>query len=116
MIPNVQDDFFAPRMSRFGASPTTGMSHRARELMHAGLDVIALSSGEPDFETPVHIREAAKTAIDAGHTKNTNIDGMPELKEAVIRKFLRENAISFAADQISIGTGAKQVIFNALLA
>jgi len=115
MTSGSSEEFFAPRMSRFGASPTTGMSHRAREMARAGLDVIVLSSGEPDFETPEHIREAAKNAIDAGYTKNTNIDGMPELKEAVLRKFKRENGLTFTIDQISIGTGAKQVIFNALL-
>ncbi len=115
MTAEIHDDFFAPRMSRFAPSATTGMSHRAREMIHAGIDVITLSSGEPDFETPVHICEAAKSAIDAGYTKNTNIDGMPELKEAVIRKFQRENGIIYDVSQISIGTGAKQVIFNALL-
>jgi aspartate aminotransferase len=115
MTADIRNDFFAPRMSRFAPSATTGMSHRAREMIQAGFDVITLSSGEPDFETPVHIREAAKAAIDAGHTKNTNIDGMPELKDAVVRKFQRENGLTFNTNQISVGTGAKQVIFNALL-
>jgi aspartate aminotransferase len=115
MTTDTHDDFLAPRMARFAPSATTGMSHRAREMIHAGIDVITLSSGEPDFETPEHIREAAKSAIDAGSTKNTNIDGMPQLKEAVVRKFQRENGITYNTNQISIGTGAKQVIFNALL-
>ncbi|MGI9522720.1 MAG: pyridoxal phosphate-dependent aminotransferase [Hyphomicrobiaceae bacterium] len=115
MTADVHNSFFAPRMSRFAPSATTGMSHRAREMIQAGIDVITLSSGEPDFETPTHIREAAKTSIDAGHTKNTNIDGMPELKGAVVRKFRRENGVTFDTSQISVGTGAKQVIFNALL-
>ncbi len=115
MISDADDEFFAPRMARFGASQTTGMSNRARALAYAGIDIIALSSGEPDFETPDHIREAAKAAIDAGRSKYTNTDGMPELKEAVVRKFRRDNGIVCSTDQITVGTGAKQVIFNALL-
>lgn len=106
----------APRMGRFAPSPTTAMSQRARELQRAGHDVIKLSSGEPDLETPEYVREAAKAAIDEGRTKSTNVDGLPELKEAIARKFKRDNGLEYTLDEIIVGTGAKQVIYNALLA
>ncbi len=110
------NDILAPRMARFAPSATLAMSRRANELQAEGADVIKLSSGEPDFDTPMHIREAAMQAIADGRTKSTSADGMPELKEAVQRKFKSENGLSFAIDEICIGAGAKQVIFNALLA
>lgn len=106
----------APRMDRFAPSPTTAMSQRARELQRAGHDVIKLSSGEPDLETPQYVRDAAKAAIDEGLTKSTNVDGLPELKEAIARKFKRDNGLDYGLDEIIVGTGAKQVIYNALLA
>lgn len=115
MTPNGIDAFLAPRMSRFAPSATLATSQRAREMIAEGIDVIRLSSGEPDFVTPKHICEAAKAAIDAGYTHNTNVDGMPALKEAVARKFKRENGLTFTTDQIGVGTGSKQLIFNALM-
>ncbi|MGI9385726.1 MAG: aminotransferase class I/II-fold pyridoxal phosphate-dependent enzyme, partial [Methyloligellaceae bacterium] len=106
----------APRMERFKRSPTNAITQRARELRAAGRDVVTVSSGEPDFDTPDHIKEAAKAALDQGATKYTTVDGTPELKAAVAAKFAQENALDYATDQISVGTGGKQVIFNALLA
>ncbi|MCB1510862.1 MAG: pyridoxal phosphate-dependent aminotransferase [Hyphomicrobiaceae bacterium] len=108
--------FLAPRMARFVPSITNATSQRAREMIAAGIDVIRLSSGEPDFSTPPHIGEAAIAAIRAGFTHNTNIDGMPELKEAVARKFERENDLHYSVDEIGVATGSKQIIFNALMA
>jgi aspartate aminotransferase len=110
------EHFFAPRMARFEPSRTNLISQRARDLAAEGHDVIRLSSGEPDFDAPTHIRDAAKQALDAGRTRNTNIDGLPELKEAIKRKFKRENELDVELDQIGVATGAKQVIFNALMA
>ncbi len=82
----------------------------------AGHDVIALSAGEPDFDTPAHVREAACAAIEAGHTRYTAVDGIAELKEAVAAKFLRDNALHYGPGQIIAGSGGKQVLFNALMA
>lgn len=104
------------RLSRVKPSPTIAMSNRARELAEAGRDIIALSAGEPDFDTPAHIRQAAKDAIDAGHTRYTAVDGMPALKRAIVDKFARENGLDYAPDQITVGTGGKQILFNALMA
>ena len=112
-LPN---DFLAPRMNRFEPAATVAMSQRARELQARGVNVIKLSSGEPDFDTPIHIRQAAMQAISDGHTKSTNADGMPQLKEAIQHKFESENSLTFNLDEICVGAGAKQVIFNALMA
>ena len=106
----------APRMARFKRSPTNAITQRARELKAAGRDVVTVSSGEPDFDTPDHIKEAAKAALDRGATKYTTVDGTAELKAAVAAKFRDENGLDYGADQISVGTGGKQVIFNALMA
>ncbi len=97
-------------------SPTLEITRLAGELRRQGHDVIGLSQGEPDFDTPSHIREAAKQAIDRGMTRYTDVDGTPELKDAIVRKFERENGIRYERSQISVGTGGKQVIFNALQA
>ena len=104
------------RLSRVKPSPTIAMSNRARELAEAGRDIIALSAGEPDFDTPAHIRQAAKDAIDAGHTRYTAVDGIPALKKAIAAKFRRENNLDYAPDQVTVGTGGKQILFNALMA
>ncbi|WP_316667237.1 pyridoxal phosphate-dependent aminotransferase [Ralstonia psammae] len=85
-------------------------------MRRRGIDVVGLSQGEPDFPTPDHINAAAKAAIDNGLTKYTDVDGTPELKAAIVRKFQRDNALSYEPTEISVGTGGKQVIFNALLA
>ncbi|PLP96778.1 pyridoxal phosphate-dependent aminotransferase [Cupriavidus pauculus] len=97
-------------------SPTLAITKTAGEMRRRGVDVIGLSQGEPDFPTPEHICEAAKQAIDAGATRYTDVDGTRELKEAIARKFWRDNSLSYETTEISVGTGGKQVIFNALLA
>ncbi|WP_128293029.1 pyridoxal phosphate-dependent aminotransferase [Afifella aestuarii] len=104
------------RMAAVLPSASSAASARARELKAAGRDIINLSVGEPDFDTPEHIVRAASAAMASGKTRYTNVDGTPELKAAVIRKFKDENGLDFAANQIVVGTGAKQVIFNVLLA
>ncbi|MEM9031885.1 MAG: pyridoxal phosphate-dependent aminotransferase [Pseudomonadota bacterium] len=103
-------------LTRVKPSPTMAITALAADLRRAGRDVIGLSAGEPDFDTPEHIREAGKRAIDEGHTRYTAPDGIPELKEAVAAKFARDNGLSYAPSQVSIGAGGKQVIFNALMA
>ena len=85
-------------------------------MRRAGQDVIGLGAGEPDFDTPDHIKEAAIASLRDGKTKYTQVDGIPELKEAICRKFARENNIRSTPDMISVGTGGKQVLFNALMA
>ncbi|MCB1509884.1 MAG: pyridoxal phosphate-dependent aminotransferase [Hyphomicrobiaceae bacterium] len=107
---------FAARMSRFQMSPSAATSQRARELRAAGHDIIALSSGEPDFQTPDHVIEAAAQAARAGHTKYTTTSGTAEIKAAVIEKFKRDNGLSYKSDEIIICNGAKQVLFNAIMA
>jgi len=106
--------FLADTLLRVKPSPTIAVTNLARELKAAGRDVIGLGAGEPDFETPENIREAAKRAIDAGQTRYTQVDGISELKAAIARKFKQENALDYKPSQISVGTGGKQVIFNAL--
>ncbi|MGY5775202.1 pyridoxal phosphate-dependent aminotransferase [Rhizobium sp. LEGMi135b] len=97
-------------------SPTIAITRLANELRRAGRDIIGLSQGEPDFDTPAHIREAAKSAIDAGQTRYTDVDGTPELKRAIVDKFKQENRLDYNVSQITVGTGGKQVIYNALAA
>jgi aspartate aminotransferase len=108
--------FLAERLSRIKPSPTMAVTGRARELKAAGHDVIGLGAGEPDFDTPDHVKEAAIAAIRAGDTKYTAVDGTPELKEAVCAKFKRDNSLDYEPAQINVGVGGKQVLFNALLA
>ena len=108
--------FLSEMLKRIKPSPTIAMSNRAMQLKAEGHDVIGLSVGEPDFDTPEHIREAAKRAIDAGETRYTVVDGTPALKQAICDKFKRENQLDYEPRQISVGTGGKQVLFNAFLA
>ena len=108
--------FISDTLGRVQPSPSIAMTARARDLAAAGRDVISLSAGEPDFDTPEHIREAAKAAIDAGQTRYTAVDGIPALKHAVADKFVRENRLTVTPDQVSVGTGGKQVLYNALVA
>ena len=103
-------------LARVKPSPTIAMTAKAAEMKAAGRDVISLSAGEPDFDTPAHIREAAKRAIDEGKTRYTAVDGIPELKAAITEKFRRENGLDYAPAQVTVGTGGKQVIYNALMA
>mgnify|MGYP003672980885 CR=1 FL=1 len=104
------------RLSRIKPSPTIAVTNKARELKAAGRDVIGLGAGEPDFDTPDFVKDAAKAAIDAGDTKYTAVDGTPALKDAIIAKFKRDNDLDYTRDQITVGTGGKQVLYNALMA
>jgi aspartate aminotransferase len=104
------------RLARLAPSPTVAITDMAMNMRRAGRDVIGLGAGEPDFDTPDHIKEAAIAAMRDGKTKYTQVDGIPELKEAICRKFARENNIQSTPDMISVGTGGKQVLFNALMA
>lgn len=106
----------ANRLSRVKPSPTLAVTAKAAELKAAGKDVIGLGAGEPDFDTPDHIKKAAIEAINRGDTKYTPVGGTAALKKAIIDKFKRENGLEYAANQVVAGVGAKQVIFNALLA
>ncbi|MEM7650730.1 MAG: aspartate transaminase [Pseudomonadota bacterium] len=106
----------ADRLSRIKPSPTLAVTARVKELKAQGRDIIGLGAGEPDFDTPDFIKEAAKTAIDNGQTKYTPVDGTAELKDAIIAKFKRDNDLEYARDQITVGTGGKQVLYNALMA
>lgn len=106
----------AARLGRIKPSPTMAVTNMARELKAAGKDVIGLGAGEPDFDTPDPIKDAAKAAMDAGQTKYTAVDGTPELKAAIAAKFKRDNALDYTPAQISVGTGGKQVLYNALMA
>ena len=108
--------FLSQTLNRIKPSPTVAISNRAMELRAEGKDVIGLSVGEPDFDTPVHIREAAKAAIDGGATRYTAVDGTPALKRAICAKFKRENGLDYQPGQISVGAGGKQILFNAFLA
>ena len=108
--------FLADTLARVKPSPTIAISTMAAELKASGKDVIALSAGEPDFDTPDNIKDAAKAAIDAGKTKYTAPDGIPELKQAICAKFKRENGLDYTPAQVSVGTGGKQVLYNALVA
>jgi len=108
--------FFADSLSRIKPSATIAVTDKARALRAAGRDVIGLGAGEPDFDTPDNVKTAAIRAIEAGHTKYTAIDGMPELKQAIVDKFQRENGLDYTTSQVSVGNGGKQVLFNALMA
>jgi len=107
--------FLADRLERIKPSPTIAVTQKARALKAAGRDVIGLGAGEPDFDTPDNIKEAAIAAIRRGDTKYTDVDGTPQLKQAICAKFKRENGLDYAPEQISVGTGGKQVLFNALV-
>ncbi|WP_020591129.1 pyridoxal phosphate-dependent aminotransferase [Kiloniella laminariae] len=106
----------ADRLSRIKPSPTIAVSTKARELKAAGRDVIGLGAGEPDFETPDNIKAAAITAINGGDTRYTAVDGTPELKAAICEKFKRDNGLEYTPDQITVGTGGKQILYNAFMA
>jgi aspartate aminotransferase len=108
--------FLSSRAGRIKASPSNLAAQRGRELQAAGRDIVNLGQGEPDFPTPDHIIESTYRAMRDGQTRYTTVDGTPELKAAVIGKFARENSLPFKTENITIGTGGKQVIFNALMA
>ena len=106
--------FIAERMLRIKPSPTIAMANKALTLKAEGRDVIGLAAGEPDFDTPQNIKDAAKRAIDRGDTKYTVVDGTMDLKKAICGKFKRENGLDYQPNQITVGTGGKQVLYNAL--
>src|ERR1700712_7119 len=103
-------------IQRIKPSPTLAMTGRVAELKRAGVDVIGLSAGEPDFDTPDFVKDAAIEAIRGGKTKYTDVDGIPELKSAIAAKFLRDNDLTYATNQVSVNVGGKHTLFNAFLA
>ncbi|NQV43431.1 MAG: pyridoxal phosphate-dependent aminotransferase, partial [Rhodospirillales bacterium] len=106
----------AKRLSRVKPSATVAVSTKARELKAAGHDVIGLGAGEPDFDTPAHIIQAAKEAMDRGETRYTAVPGTPELRQAIVDKFKRDNGLDYTLDQIQVSSGGKQNIYNAMVA
>ena len=108
--------FLSKTLDRVKPSPTIAVSNLAMELAAQGRDIISLGAGEPDFDTPDHIRAAGIAAINAGKTRYTAVDGIPELKAAICAKFKRDNALDYTPAQVSVGTGGKQVLYNAFMA
>ncbi len=108
--------FLSATLDRVKPSPTIAVTTKAAELKAAGRDVIGLGAGEPDFDTPENIKDAARAAIAGGKTKYTAVDGIPELKEAICAKFTRDNDLSYTPAQVTVGTGGKQVLYNAFMA
>jgi len=106
----------AHSLERIKPSPTMAITSKAREMKAAGFDVIGLGAGEPDFDTPDNVKQAAIAAIERGETKYTAVDGIPELKRAIASKFERENDLTYKPAEITVGSGGKQVLYNALLA
>jgi aspartate aminotransferase len=106
----------ANRLNLIKPSATIAVTTKANELKASGKDVIGLGAGEPDFDTPDHIKDAAKAAMDRGETKYTAVDGTPALKQAIVDKFKRENNLDYKTSQITVGTGGKQVLYNAFMA
>lgn len=108
--------FLADRLSLVNPSATVAMASRARELKSEGRDIIDLAAGEPDFDTPQHIKQAAIDAMAAGKTKYAPVPGIPELREAICAKFKRDNGLTYTPAQVTVGCGAKQDIYNAMMA
>ena len=111
-----KNNFISTRVDNIKPSPTIEVTSKARELKAAGKDIIGLGAGEPDFDTPLHIKEAAIKAIKDGQTKYTAVDGIPELKKAIINKFNIENNIVYKNSEVSVATGGKQILYNAFQA
>ena len=108
--------FISDSLNRISASPTIAITNKAQAMQAEGLNVIGLAAGEPDFDTPENIRAAGIAAINGGKTRYTAVDGIAELKKAIVAKFKRENDLEYKPSQVSVGTGGKQVLFNALMA
>src|SRR6478609_6282240 len=109
--------FLADQLKRVKPSATIAVTDKARALKLAGRNVIGLGAGEPDFDTPDNIKQAAIKAIESGKaSKYTNVDGIAELKDAIVKKFKRENGLDYKASQVTVGTGGKQVLYNAFVA
>ena len=109
-------ELLSTTLARVKPSPTIAVTAKAAELKAAGHDIIGLGAGEPDFDTPQNIKDAAIAAINAGKTKYTAVDGIPELKQAICAKFKRDNGLAYTPSQVSVGTGGKQILYNALMA
>ncbi|MGI8747514.1 MAG: aminotransferase class I/II-fold pyridoxal phosphate-dependent enzyme, partial [Deinococcus sp.] len=111
---------FTPRLSqqvqRLKPSSTVGVTARALELRRQGLDVLSMAAGEPDFDTPPHVREAAIRAIEGGQTRYTQVQGIPELREIIAGKLRRENGLDYNPDEVIVSSGGKQSLFNAFFA
>lgn len=107
---------FSSRLSRINLSPSTMAAQKVRELRAAGRDIVGLTIGEPDFDTPAHVKRAVMAALERNETKYPPIFGIPQLREAVRRKFIRDNGLDFPTDQIMVGTGSKQILYNTLQA
>ena len=103
------------RVNLIGPSPTLAITAKAKQMKQEGIDVIGFGAGEPDFDTPIHIKEAAKKAIDSGFTKYTPASGIKELKEAICKKFKNDNNLDCSPGEILVSCGAKHSIFNAIL-
>lgn len=108
--------FLAKRLDRIKPSPTLAVNAKAAELKAAGRDIISLGVGEPDYDTPDFVKEAAIAAIKAGQTKYTAVEGTPALRDAIVAKFKRDNGLDYKREQIIVGTGGKQILYNALMA
>jgi len=108
--------FIADRLSRIKPSQTVAVSNKAAEMKAAGEDVIGLGAGEPDFDTPEHIKQAAVAAMAAGKTKYAPVAGIPELRRAICDKLKRDNELTYTPEQITVGCGGKQTIYNAMMA
>jgi len=108
--------FIADRLSAIKPSPTLAVTQKARDLKDTGKNIISLGAGEPDFNTPQHIIEAAKKALDDGFTRYTPVNGIPALQEAIVAKFKRDNDLDYSVDQVHVSCGGKPVIFNAMMA
>ncbi|WP_223427928.1 pyridoxal phosphate-dependent aminotransferase [Tateyamaria pelophila] len=108
--------FLSATLDRVKPSPTIAVTTKAAELKAAGRDVIGLGAGEPDFDTPQNIKDAAVVAIAMGRTKYTAVDGIPDLKQAIVAKFKRDNGLDYTTAEVTVGTGGKQVLYNALMA
>jgi len=109
-------ELLSATLDRVKPSPTIAVTTKAAELKAAGRDVIGLGAGEPDFDTPQNIKDAAIAAINSGKTKYTAVDGIPELKQAICDKLRRDNGLTYTPSQVSVGTGGKQILYNALMA
>ena len=108
------NEFLSKQVQAIKPSPTIAVTQKARELKSQGRDVIGLGAGEPDFDTPDNIKEAAIDAINRGETKYTAVDGIPELKRAIVNKFKKENNIDYTTDQVFVAPGGKAIIYNAV--
>ena len=108
--------FISENVKKIKPSPTMAITAKARELKLKGENIISLSSGEPDFDTPEHVKNAAIKAIHDGFTKYTNVEGIPELKEAIVNKFKNDNFVDYDVNEVIVGVGGKQILFNALFA